>query len=175
MAEFDLCFSQFVLFNEAGKPPHYEVRPDPTKDDPGAQVCAGVNSAAFPEDFAVIAALPIDQRPAAVYAFYQKTYWNQYIAQLVSNAVAAVTMDAEVNQGIGKGVRFLQEAIPAAGGSVVTVDDVWGPITLAAANSVPAASLVAAFQTVRKAAYKEIGGPDLAGWLARAAKIPPFA
>ena len=175
MAEFSLCFNGFVLLNEAGNPPRYDIDPDPTKDDPGAQVCAGVNSASFPKDFAAIAALPISERPAAVFSFYQRTYWNQYIAQLTSNAIAAVVMDAEVNEGQRIGGRLLQEAVPAAGGPVVDVDGLLGPNTLAAANSVPPSMLLPAFQSVREAAYRKIGGPNLAGWLARAAKIPPFA
>lgn len=168
MADFQKCLS-FVLPHEAGTPPSYEV----TNDNKG-QVIAGVNSLAWPADFAAIAALPIGQRPAAVYSFYQRTYWNQWIAQLTSNAVAAYTMDSEVNQGGFRGVDLLQAACIALGSTEIE-DGQWGPATVAAVNGLPAETLRPALQAAREAAYERIGGPNLKGWLARAALWPPFS
>lgn len=173
MASFSTCFNQFVLLNEAGDPPRYHISPDPTKSDPNAKVCAGINSAAFPRDFAFIAALPEDQRPAVVDAFYQRVFWNTYLSSLNSNRIAAVVLDAMVNQGPGTGVKLLQRATGACG-LVMTVDGLWGPVTVAAANSVPPEKLFPAFQQAREDAYRKIGGPNLEAWLARAAKVPNF-
>jgi lysozyme family protein len=165
MADFTRCLS-FVLPHEAGTPPSYAV----TADNKG-QVCAGINSLAFPADFAAIASLPIEERPAAVQAFYQRTYWSQWMADLDSNNIAAYAFDAEVNEGQRIGIDILQEGVDACGGSIA-VDGGLGPLTVAAANAVPSAALLGAMHTARNAAYRRIGGPNLTGWLNRAADLP---
>ena len=165
MADFQKCLS-FVLPHEAGTPPSYEV----TNDNKG-QVIAGVNSLAFPEDFAAIAALPIGQRPAAVQSFYERRFWNQYLAQIISNAIAAYILDADVNEGQCIGIDILQDAVDACGGSVV-VDGHIGPRTVLAANQIAVATLLLAARSAREAAYRKIGGPNLPAWLARAALLP---
>ena len=166
MADFDTCYA-FVLPNEDWTPPRFEVEPDPTKSDPNAKVVSGVNSAAFPEDFAAIAALPMAERPAAVRAFYEKTYWNRWIQQL-ENPIAMRVMDAEVNSG-GEGVRLLQQACKALG-ATLDVDEIWGPLTVAAANACNLPDLVKTFKSLRVAFYQSLGGPTVAEWVARAQK-----
>ena len=168
MADASICIG-WVLPHEAGTPPNYAV----TADNKG-QVCAGVNSLAFPDDFAAIAALPITERPDAVNAFYQRTYWSQWMAALTSNAIAAYSLDAEVNEGQRIGIDILQEGIDACGGSVV-VDGRLGTLTETAANAIEPTILLPAIQTARKAAYRRIGGPNLEAWLTRADLTPPFA
>jgi lysozyme family protein len=170
MADFPTCFS-FVLSNEAGTPPNYAV----TNDNKG-QVCAGINSLAFPADFAAVAALPISERPAAVYSFYQRTYWNQWIMLLVQ-MLAAMVMDSEVNQGQGTGVKVLQTACNTCsdGWPMIAEDGKWGPATVAAANAAGQA-LIPAFVQARVARYAITSGSaqDHAAWNARARKIPNF-
>lgn len=180
MADFLTCLDTFVLLNEAGNPPNYGINPDPTRDDPAAKVCAGINSEAFPADFAAITALPIAERPAAVSAFYQRTYWNKYIAQVNSNPVAMSVMDAEVNEGIGVGVELVQGAVnETLAKDDLIVDGVWGPRTLAGINSCTPSDLVPAFQQLRVARYRKIveDNPsevvNLKGWIARATKPVP--
>jgi lysozyme family protein len=169
-ADFQTCY-EWVLPHEAGNPPNYNV----TNDNKG-QVCAGINSLAFPADFAAIAALPIDERPTAVAGFYRRTYWNQFIAQLNSNAVAAYAMDAEVNEGQRIGCEIVQEAVNSQRGETwLEVDGEWGPITISEVNDCDPTDLLPALKTCRDAAYQKIGGPNLLAWLARAALIPPFA
>ena len=167
MSDFPTCFS-FVLPNEEYTPPRYQPIPDPTQHDPGAQALAGINSAFWPDDFARIVALPQNERGPAVAGFYQANFWNRWLQQLTYNRIAAMALDASINQGAGWAVRFLQSA------SGSTVDGAWGPNTVAAVNATPLEIVVPEFIAAREARYRQIGGPSLPQWLARAAKIPAF-
>ena len=171
MADFPLCFS-FVLPNEDYTPPRYESIPDPVRNvDLDAMAISGINSHYWPEDFAAIVAIPQAQRGPAVQDFYQRQFWNTWLAQLISNKLAAMVLDAGVNQGSGWAVKFAQTA---AGLAESAVDGHFGPITLAAINSAPVANLVPAFIAARQVRYREIGGPSLPAWLVRASRIPNF-
>ena len=167
MASFDLCYS-FLLPNEDYTPPRYEVTPDPTKDDPEAKALAGINSARWPKEFLDIVALPGADRAEAVKSFYHANFWNKWLDQLNSSRIAAIVLDASVNQGLGWGAKFLQVACG------VTADGLLGPITVAAANASDPEVLVPAFVEARQARYREVGGPSLPAWIARAARIPMF-
>jgi uncharacterized protein YdbL (DUF1318 family) len=167
MADFATCYS-FLLPNEDETPPQYEIVADPTEADPNAQAISGINSHFWPADFAAIASLPQSERGPAVASFYQRRYWNQWLAGLISNRIAAMTLDASVNQGAGWGARFLQGACGA------TVDGALGPATVAAANMANLDSAIQQFIALREARYRQVGGPSLNGWLVRAAKIPLF-
>ena len=173
MADASICIG-WVLPHEAGTPPNYGINPDPTQADPNAQVCAGINSHWYPDDFAAIIALPEDQRAPAVDAFYQRVFWSKWLAGLTSNAIAAYVLDAEVNESQRIGADLLEEAVDACGANVA-VDGSLGPRTVAAANTISPAILLPALQNAREDAYRRIGGPNLKGWLARAALTPPFA
>jgi hypothetical protein len=137
----------------------------------GAHAISGINSAAFPKQFAAIAAIPQDQRGPAVNNFYQTEEWSTWFAQIISNDLAKRAFDWAVNGGSGTSAGTLQTAIDASGGHV-TVDHGWGPITVAAANAIDPAVLVPAFQQARVAHLKEhdANNPDLAGLIARALK-----
>ena len=167
MADFRTCFS-FVLPNEDFTPPRYEAVPDPTESDPAAQAISGINSAFWAADFAAIVALPQNQRGAAVAAFYERNFWSSWLQQLNSNKVAAMVLDADINEGRKEGTEFLQMACG------VEADGKFGPMTLTAANALPPAVIVPAFIEARQARYREIGGPNLAQWLERAARVPAF-
>lgn len=179
MADFPVCFNSFVLLNEAGNPPQYVPNADPTRTNPYALALAGINSAAFPVDYATIDALPLAQRPAAVAAFYQRTYWNRFIAQVESNPVAMSVMDAEVNEGIGVGVELMQRAVNQTSKAELATDGVWGPRTLAGINACLPVDLVPTFQQLRVARYRQIVADNpseignLKGWIARATKPVP--
>ena len=168
MANFDLCFS-FVLPNEDFDPPRFEIVPDPVHGiDPSAEAISGVNSHFWPRSFARIAAVPQSERGPAVAAFYQKNFWNHWLEAIISNRIAAMALDAGVNQGQGWEVRFLQS------GAGCAVDGLWGPATLSAVNAADLDSLVSGFIAAREARYRQVGGPSLPGWLARAEKVPNF-
>ena len=164
MANFDYCYN-FMMGNEdAG-------RSCAIVNDTGGHAISGVNSASFPVQFAAIAALPQSQRAPAVENFYQTEFWNQWYAQMLSDDVAARVFDAAVNMGPGTAVKLLQRAVNSFhAGNPLTVDGGWGPATVAAANAVYPQTLLAAYHNIRCDYYRAIGGPNLAGWLARAAK-----
>ena len=169
MALFEVCFP-FVLPNEDFDPPRFEIVPDPVHGiDPNAEAISGINSHYWPKDFARIAAIPQTERGPAVSAFYETNFWNSWFSELVSNRIAAMTLDASVNQGEGWAVRFLQ----GASGSVV--DGLWGPKTIASANAANLDYQVGRFVQLREARYRQVGGVSLPDWLARAAKVPQFA
>ena len=120
---------------------------------------SGVNSGAWPAEFAVIAALPQAQREPLVQQFYQNHFWNNWYAQLNSDDLCMRVFDFAVNGGSGSSVRCLQEAVNsllAAGATQLKEDGGWGPMTLNAANAADPAALVSAFQARRVAYYQSI-------------------
>lgn len=171
MADFQVAFN-WVMDNEDAQRQYLVCADAP----PGAHAISGINSEAFPEDFARIAALAQVNRPAAVEAFYREHFWNQWLAALESDEVAKRVMDCSFNQGGGTGVRLLQEAVNLVRHSLIETDGLWGPVTLAAANACDETELTNAFRGLRTAAYKDLAAarPSLArylpGWLARAGK-----
>lgn len=168
MANFELCFS-FVLPNEDYDPPQYKAVPDPTQRDSDAHAISGINSAFWPNEYAQIASLPQDSRAVSVANFYRVNFWNKWFEQMTSNRLAAMSLDAAINQGAGWTVRFLQTAAGA------TVDGLWGPNTIAAINAADPAEAIPAFIAAREARYNAVGGPSLPQWLERAKKIPTFS
>jgi lysozyme family protein len=142
----------------------YAVTPDNI-----GQALSGINSAKWPEDFARIAALPQAERPAAVAAFYQKNFYNQWLAQL-GIEIQKRAFDCGINEGSGVAIKVLQESVNVVRKTApfIAEDGLWGPATVTAADSVDQAALVATFIEGRCARYREIGGPYLAQWLARA-------
>jgi lysozyme family protein len=134
---------------------------------------SGINSGAWPAQFASVAALAQAERAAAVAAFYQAQFWNEWFAQLASDDVGKRVFDFSVNAGPGTSVKTLQQAVNALGGRL-TVDGGWGPLTLAGANAANQVALVQAFIAARVAHYQAIAAASpadavyLKGWLARA-------
>ena len=146
---------------------------------PGAFAISGINSAAWPEEFAAIAALPQDQRVPLVQQFYENHFWNMWYAQLLPDDLCKRIFDFAVNAGSAASVRCLQQALNtlAGSGAAQLVDDSdWGPMTLDAANSADPVALVEAFQAERGAFHQAIVADNpslaiyLAAWTARAQK-----
>lgn len=162
MDDFQICLAWTMQWEDPRLA--YAVTPDNK-----GQVLSGINSVAWPEDFARIAALPQAERPAAVAAFYQKNFYNQWLAQLDLDIKKRV-FDCGVNEGSGTAIKLLQESVNVVRkvAPFIAEDGLWGPATVAAANSVDQATLVATFIEGRCAEYRKIGGPFLGGWLARA-------
>jgi lysozyme family protein len=173
MADFNTAFQWAMQFED----PRMACEQVPDAAPAGApEPCyaiSGINSGAWPSQFATIAALAQAQRAPAVSAFYQAAFWNNWLAQLVSDDVAKRVFDFGVNAGAGTSVKTLQQAVNTLGGSL-TVDGGWGPMTLAAANAANQAALVQAFIAARVAHYQAIAAANsadqvyLKGWLARA-------
>lgn len=173
MADFNVAFQWAMQFED----PRMACQQVPDAAPAGvAGPCyaiSGINSGAWPAQFASIAALPQSQRSPAVQAFYQAEFWNNWFAQVAADDVAKRVFDFSVNAGAGTAVKTLQQAVNALGGSL-TVDGGWGPLTLAATNAANPAALVQAFIRARVAHYEAIVAANpadqiyLKGWLARA-------
>ncbi len=170
MADFQTCF-EWMLDNEDARRAYARVPDAP----PGAFAISGINSAAFPSDFAAIEAIPQAQRGPSIKRFYEVHFWNNWFSQLLSDDLAKRVFDAAVNMGAGTAIRLLQTAANALGGAL-TVDGGWGTLTLTAANSANSAALIATFIEAREDHYREIvrNNPAdekyLEEWLARAGK-----
>jgi lysozyme family protein len=147
----------------------------------GAGPCfaiSGINSAAWPTQFAGIAAIAQDQRANAVQQFYEENIWNNWFAQIASDDVCKRLFDFAVNGSSHQAVQCLQQALNSLGGSGTPLkeDGGWGPMTLAALNAADPNALVTAFKTQRVAHYQAIAAahPDkaqyLKAWTARAEK-----
>lgn len=171
MASFDVAY-EWMMNNEDGAR-KYALVPDAP---PGAHAISGINSAAFPHEFEVIASFPQADRAEPVKDFYHTHFWNRWFDQLASDEVAKRVFDAAVNMGEGTAVKLLQTAIEGAIGVSVGVDGSWGPRTLSGANACDSGDLTAAFKAARTSHYREIvlKRPSLAvylqNWLARAGK-----
>jgi len=176
MADFPTCY-YFVLANEDFTPPRYEPVSDPTANNSGAQALSGINSAAWPWQFKIIADAPLADRPKLVMDFYRENYWNDWYAQLASDDVAKRVLDMAVNTCERTAVKLLQMAVlslwigsdtqPEMG-----VDGIFGPETVAVTNSCIPAAVVTAFQQLRVAHYQknDANSPYLAELIARAEK-----
>lgn len=169
MADFDTCFDWFEHFEDPENL-HATVPDRP----PGAHAISGINSAAWPVQFAAINAIPQSQRGPAVRAFYLAYFWNRWFGAISSNEVINRVLDMGVNGGEGTAIKLLQQAIPEAGGPAVDVDGALGPNTVAAANGCNEGELVTAYKAARCQHYRDLVDrnpelePDLREWLARA-------
>ncbi len=99
----------------------------------------GVSAAAYPD--LAIASLTLD----AARAIYRRDYWDPVQGDSLPPPLALLVFDAAVNNGVGRAVRWLQQA---AG---VVPDGAMGPRTLAAvaAQAGPGTALLAEFQAQR--------------------------
>ena len=139
---------------------------------------SGINSGAWPDQFAVIAAIPQDQRAASVQQFYQDKYWNNWYQQINSDDLCKRVFDFAVNGGTGQAVKCLQQAVNSLGSNAAPIaeDGGWGPHTLAAVNAADPDALVAAYKAQRVAHYTAIANANpasaqyLKAWVARANK-----
>ena len=138
---------------------------------------SGINSGAWPVEFAAIAAEDQASREPLVQQFYENHFWNGWYAQLNSDELCKRVFDFAVNAGSGASVRCLQQAVNSFTLSdPLAVDGGWGPKTVAATNMCNQATLVAAFQQQRVAYYQAIVAASpgkaiyLNAWIARARK-----
>ena len=77
MADFETSYA-FMIENEDSAQAHAIVPDSPA----GAHAISGINSAAFPAEFAAIADVPQDKRGPLVEDFYRRHFWNQWFALL---------------------------------------------------------------------------------------------
>lgn len=171
MASFDVAFQWTMDFEDPERA--YKAVPDAPS---GAHAISGINSAAFPSDFARINVIPQAERAPAVESFYRLRFWSPWLEQIQSDEVAKRVFDSEFNMGEGTGVKLLQMAVENVSGVSMGVDGLWGPATLHGANTCDPDMLCSAFRTVRQQHYRNIvlknpaDARYLEGWLARAGK-----
>lgn len=133
-----------------------------TVPDVGGQAISGINSAAYPEQFAAIEALSQEDRPLAVENFYQTEFWAKlHVDGLLSQDLANRVMDQSVNGGLETGPILLQRTVG------VEEDGDIGPLTLAAVNAIPQSVLLPKWRQVRLKHYQDIvtNKPQLAKFL----------
>lgn len=89
-----------------------------------------------------------------VQAFYRQAYWDALLLdQVNSQGVAEQLADHGVNAGIGRPPRMLQYCLRQHGQLSVQEDGHLGPLTLKAANAIPAVVLRQAFMELRRQFY----------------------
>lgn len=128
MATFDEAFV-IVVGSEGG----YVDNPN----DPGKATNWGISSRSYPD--LDIKNLTIDHAKV----LYKKDYWDVVRGDELPPPLSLITFDAAVNNGPGRAVRWLQQAVGAA------QDGILGPGTLAALCSHPLAEVLAEFQARR--------------------------
>jgi lysozyme family protein len=135
------------------------------KGDRGEETKFGVAQAANPDlDIKKITLADAKKR-------YEEKYWNASKADQLQEPVSLLHFDAAVNHGVGRAVKFLQQALQ------VTVDGDIGPKTLAAAKSADQIELGKKLLEVRKNFFLAIVARDpsqkkfLNGWLNRIEQI----
>lgn len=162
----------FVLDNEDFHRKYANVPDAP----PGAYAISGINSSAYPEQYARIAAAPQAQRSPLIGDFYLTEFWTPLgAAGLNDQDTANRVLDQAVNGGLKTGGLLLQIAANACGASLV-VDGSIGAHTLDVVNSLDSGKLLSAFKAARVNHYRAIAAhnPDdlkyLPEWLSRASK-----
>jgi lysozyme family protein len=113
----------------------------------------------------------------AVSNFYRKNFWNPRYEYIVSQSIATKIFNEAVNLGV-EAVRCLQQALVAVG-YPISIDGQFGGETIRAVNLVQAAELIPKFSEALSSYYIAEAEKTpakkvfLAGWLKRAAEIPP--
>lgn len=171
MSQFQPALS-FVLDNE-DRLREYEAVPDAPV---GAHAISGINSAAYPEQYAKVAAIPQSERGPAVSDFYESEFWNPLgAAGIASQDLANRVLDQAVNGGLKTGGMLLQTAANACGATLL-IDGSIGPNTLSVVNSLDPDKLLVAFKQARVNHYNRVAARSvelrqyLKNWLTRASK-----
>ena len=141
MANFDVCLNWVLDFEDAAR--QYK-----TVADTGGQAISGINSAAFPSEFAAINSCPQAQRGPLVQAFYQRNFWNQWYVQLADDGIAKRVLDMAVNGGAVTAVKLLQGSLG------IHADGLFGPLTVTETNAYP--DIVGTYKAARLEHYKAI-------------------
>lgn len=105
---------------------------------------------------------------------YRERIWDRFgYDRIVDQALATKVFDLAVNMGATQAHKCLQRACRAAG-TAIADDGILGPVTLAAANGLPAATVLAALRSEAAGFYRLLAATRpsaavfLTGWLRRA-------
>ena len=102
--------------------------------------------------------------PDAVSPLYESQFYNAAHCNELAAGVDLMIFDEAVNEGVGRAVRHLQQALG------VIADGAFGPATLAAAQRADPAALIAGLHETNAAYYASLAAAfpkDEHGWLAR--------
>lgn len=116
-------------------------------NDPGGESRFGISKREYPD--IDIRALTRDQAKA----IYKRDFYDKIHADELYDGVAYQALDFAVNSGIGTAIRKLQLALNVAD------DGHWGPITRAAAKTMPESD-----QIMRLIAYRQKFQTKLSAW-----------
>lgn len=105
--------------------------------DNGGETKFGISQKAYPGEN--IAGMTLERAKE----IYLRDYWGPAGCESVAPGAKFSLFDVAVNAGVRQAVRFLQKAVGE------TVDGVMGPRTIQAAQSMPAARLVARLEAER--------------------------
>lgn len=146
-----------ILMSEGG----YSNNPH----DPGGPTNLGITQSTLSAWLGHPASVADVQRltQAQVEPIYQAEYYNAAHCQQTPAGVDLMVFDEAVNQGVGRAIRTLQQAIG------VTADGYFGPMSLAAAQACQAEPTINRIFDLRAAFYRSLGdfgvfGP---GWISR--------
>ncbi|HEY5289118.1 MAG TPA: glycosyl hydrolase 108 family protein [Caulobacteraceae bacterium] len=100
---------------------------------------------------------------ATVEPLYETEYYNAAHCQQLAAGVDLMIFDEAVNQGVGRAIRSLQQAVG------VTADGGFGPITLAAAQAAKPVDTINRVHDIRAAFYRGLSDFDIfgVGWISR--------
>lgn len=128
-------------------------------DDPGGATKYGIDQRSHPK--VDIRNLTLEQAKE----IYLESYWHKIHAEKMPPKVGEVMMDIAVNNGVGRAVKWLQQAVGVA------ADGALGPKTLAGAHAVDGEQLAAGLLDRRHGFYQSIAKGKLEkflkGWLNR--------
>jgi lysozyme family protein len=124
----------------------------------------GISAAAYPG--VDIAGLTLE----AARMIYRRDYWTPVQADTLPAPLALLVFDAAVNNGVGRAVRWLQQAVG------VSADGVMGPLTITAvaARAGDGAAVLAEFQAQRLAFMAGLPTWRIfgLGWARRLCRLP---
>jgi lysozyme family protein len=105
--------------------------------------------------------------PADVEPLYKKKYWDVVRADELPSGIDYLVFDMGVNAGPGRSIKLLQTAVgvPADGG--------FGPVTMAAVQSVDPVTLIERFSAEKVVFYRSLDSFSVygTGWLNRVADV----
>jgi hypothetical protein len=116
MANWTIAYNWMMNFEDAPRACAQVPDASPCGVDGPCFAISGINSGAWPAEFAAIAALPQSEREPLVQQFYQNHFWNNWYAQVESDDLCKRVFDFAVNGGSGTAVRCLQRAVNSLAG-----------------------------------------------------------
>ena len=157
---FDDCLKK-LLVHEGGYVNHPE--------DPGGMTNLGVTARVWEEWTHHPATEEVMRKltPEDVAPLYKRKYWDAVRGDELPDGVDYCVFDAAVNMGVGRAVKFLQQAVG------VNPDGGLGPITMSATQARDPKALIASYCDMRESFYKSLATyPTFGkGWTTRLASV----